>query len=336
MPLLPSTYRPPFGCANGHVQSILPVVLRRVPVVTPVRERIATPDGDFLDLDRAEFRSSRVAVLTHGLEGSSRRAYMQGMAGALVRRGWDVVAWNCRGCSGEPNRLLRAYHSGASEDLDAVVQHVQAAGRHEQVALVGFSLGGNMTLKYLGERGDAVDPRIVGAVTFSVPCDLAASSARLAAWTHRIYMRRFLRTMSDKLEAKARVFPGSLDLTGMRGMRTFAEFDERFTAPLHGFTGAGDYWARASSRQFLRSIRVPTLIVNARDDPFLAGGCYPTAEAEQSRFVHLEMPESGGHVGFITFNAPDHEYWSETRAANFLGAAIRPESGIRRAPSASV
>jgi predicted alpha/beta-fold hydrolase len=149
-------------------------------------------------------------------------------------------------------------------------------------------------------------------------------------------MRRFLRTMSDKLEAKAHVFPGKLDLAGMRGMRTFAEFDQRFTAPLHGFTGAEDYWARASSRQFLPRIRVPTLLVNARDDPFLAGGCYPTAEAEQSRLVHLELPESGGHVGFITFNARDCEYWSETRAAAFLDVATRPESGIRRAPSASV
>jgi len=318
MPVLASSYRAPFGCANGHLQSILPAVFRRVSLATPVRERIGTPDGDFLDLDRTEFQCPRVAVLSHGLEGSSQRAYMQGMAGALARRGWEVVAWNCRGCSGEPNRRLRAYHSGATEDLDAVVRHVLAAPRHEQVALIGFSLGGNMTLKYLGERGDAIDPRIIGAVTFSVPCDLAASSARLAAWTHRIYMRRFLRPMADKLEAKARLFPGRLNLSGLRAMRTFAEFDERFTAPLHGFTGAADYWARASSRQFLPSIHVPTLLVNARDDPFLAGGCFPIPEAEQSQFVRLEMPASGGHVGFLTRGHRHGEYWSETRAATFL------------------
>lgn len=317
MPLLASTYRPPFGFSNGHLQSVFPAALRRVEVVTRVRERIATADGDFLDLDRAEHGAARVAVLSHGLEGSSRQAYVQGMARALIRRGWDVLAWNFRGCSGEVNRCRRFYHSGATEDLHTVLEHVLAGGRYSHVALVGFSLGGNLTLKYLGEQAGQLDGRIIGAVAFSVPCDLASSSLRLAGWGNRIYMWRFLRTLKRKVTAKAALFPGQFDLTGLAAMRTFADFDGRFTAPLHGFADAEDYWRRASSRPFLPHIRVPTLLVNARNDPFLADGCYPVAEARQSEFLHLETPASGGHVGFISFNAR-REYWSETRAAAFL------------------
>jgi hypothetical protein len=318
MPLIASTYRVPFGFSNGHVQTIVPVLFRSVGVVTPARERIRTPDGDFLDLDRADSGSRRVAILSHGLEGNSRTAYMQGMARAFIRRGWDVVAWNFRGCSGEPNRRLQSYHSGATGDLEVALGHVLAPGRYERAALVGFSLGGNVTLKFLGEQSEAIDPRIAGAVTFSVPCDLAASSARLATRTNRIYMRRFLRTMGRKIADKARTFPGQVDLNGLAAMRTFAEFDDRFTAPIHGFAGAEDYWSRSSCRPFLAAIRVPVLIVNARNDPFLAATCFPATEAEQSPFVHLETPRSGGHIGFVTFGNGG-EYWSEARATAFLG-----------------
>lgn len=301
-------------------------------MVTPDRERIATPDGDFLDLDRASRGHSRVVVLSHGLEGSSRQTYVQGMAHALLRRGWDAVAWNCRGCSGELNHCLRFYHSGATEDLQVVLQHVLASGRYARVALVGFSLGGNMTLKYLGEQGDAIDPRVVGAVAFSVPCDLASSSVRLAAWGNQVYMRRFLRTMKRKVREKAARFPGRINLTGLDTMRTFAAFDGGITAPLHGFTDAEDYWRRASSRPWLARIRVPTLLVNARDDPFLGDACFPMQEAELNQFLHLETPAAGGHVGFVTFDGAG-EYWSEKRAATFLESVAPHPAKARASPS---
>ena len=281
------------------------------------RERIGTPDDDFLDLDATDTGASRVVILSHGLEGSSRQTYIQGMARALVKRGWDVVALNCRGCGGEPNRQLRFYHSGATDDLGTVVDHVLANGRWEQLAMVGFSLGGNMTLKYLGEQGDAVDSRIKASVALSVPFDLAGSSVRLAAWSNRVYMRRFMRTLRAKVREKATRFPGRIDLTGLDAARTFADFDGGVTAPLHGFTSARDYWARAASRPYLPRITVPTLLVNAQDDPFLSPGCFPGKEAAASDVFHFEAPRFGGHVGFVTFGRED-EYWSEARAAAFL------------------
>ncbi|MCF3648951.1 YheT family hydrolase [Synoicihabitans lomoniglobus] len=320
MPLIESTYRAPWGCANGHVQSIVPALWRRVPAVPMERVRIATPDDDFIDLDCVREGSGRVAIISHGLEGNSRQPYVQGMARALVKRGWDVIAWNCRGCSGEMNRRLRFYHSGASEDLAVVVDHALANSSWRRVALVGFSLGGNMTLKYLGERGAAVDPRIHAAATFSVPCDLAASSVRLGHWSNRLYMERFMRTLRGKVLAKAVNYPAELDTTHLAAMRTFKNFDDRYTAPLHGFTSAEDYWHRSGSVKFLAAIRVRSLLVNAHDDPFLAGECFPGNIADASEHFHLETPRHGGHVGFITRGASG-EYWSETRAAEFLETA---------------
>jgi predicted alpha/beta-fold hydrolase len=326
MPLVLSSYRAPHGFSHGHLQSVVPALFRRVRPVTTRRERIETPDRDFLDLDWTPAESSRVVVISHGLEGSSRDGYVQGMARALARRGWQVVAWNCRGCSGELNRQLRFYHSGSSDDLRTVVQHVLGQAWIREVALIGFSLGGNMTLKFLGEEAEAIDPRIVGAVAFSVPCDLAASSIRLEAAENRIYMERFLRSLRQKVRAKAERFPGTMDLGGLHAIRTFRQFDDRFTAPLHGFADAEDYWAKAGSQAFLRRVRIPALLVNARDDPFLAGGCFPVEEAETNPWFFLEMPRSGGHVGFVTWGS-DGEYWSETRAAEFLETVALRESG---------
>lgn len=305
------------------MQTIWAALFRQVEALPMRRERMETADGDFVDLD--VFRDGRagprgVAILLHGLEGNSRKPYIQGMARALARRGWDVVAWNFRGCSGEPNRLLRSYHSGETGDIGAVVARVLADLQPRRIALVGFSLGANVTLKFLGELGDAAPPELWRAVAISVPCDLASSAAALARRQNALYMRRFLRTMIAKAREKHRRFPGSLDLSGVWRMRTFAQFDDRFTAPIHGFADAKDYWRRCSSRPSLTRIRIPTLILNARNDPFLAPECFPVREAEQNPALHLEMPATGGHVGFVTFGAGG-EYWSETRVAEFLEGA---------------
>ena len=305
-------YRPPWPARNGHLQSVWASQVRRVPRVAYRRETLGLPDGDVLDLDRAHAPggSRRVALVAHGLEGSSERTYVRGMALALVRRGWDVVAWNLRGCSGRPNRLLRAYHSGATEDLDAVVQHVRA---YETIGLVGFSLGGNLTLKYVGDAGAAIDPRIVAAVGISVPVDLAGSSEVMARPSRRPYMVRFMRSLVAKAEEKATRFPDAPSVAGMRRMRTFRDFDGRFTAPVHGFASADDYWARASALPVLEHVGVPTLLVNALDDPFLAPTCYP--RDVPNPLFRLLAPEHGGHVGFLT---PGPEAWSETVAATWL------------------
>lgn len=322
MPLLSSsTYQPPPGLGNGHLQTILPALFRRVPLVTRERERITTPDGDFLDLDwNLEAASSRLVILSHGLEGESRNAYVQGMAGAFQRAGWNILAWNFRGCSGEPNHRLTSYHSGATGDLETVIQHASASIRPSQIALIGFSIGGNITLKYLGDRGDTVDSAIIGAVTYSVPCDLASSSRRLEGLIQRLYMRRFLVGLRPKIREKMARFPGQIDDVGLNAMRTFREFDGAYTAPLHGFRDAEDYWQQSSCQSVLSRITRPALLVNAGNDPFLAPGCFPREAAKQNPFLHLEIPRSGGHLGFISRHT-QNEYWSEFRAVEFLTEA---------------
>jgi len=330
MPLVrSSSYAPPLGVRNPHLQTIVAGRVRRVDGVRYDRERISTPDGDFLDLDWSRVGADRVAVISHGLEGSADRAYVRGMVRTLNRRGWDALAWNLRGCSGEPNRRLRLYHSGATEDLDAVVQ--RALADYDHVALVGFSLGGNMTLKYLGERGDTAP--VDRAVALSVPVDLAASSVALARWENGLYMRYFLRSLRRKVHVKAQQFPGEVSTDGLAAIRDFQGFDDRYTAPIHGFEDADDYWRQSSSKQFLDAIRVPTLLINAADDPFLTPDCYPTEIAQRSDHFWLEMPRHGGHVGFVTFGH-DGAYWSEERTADFLDGqteSTTAESSRRRA-----
>ena len=314
MPVLDSRFRPPPLLGGGHVQTILPVLLPRRLALTFTRTRLELTDGDFLDLDWARAGHARLAVIAHGLEGSSTQQYVRGMAATLHADGWDVLAWNFRGCGGEPNRLLRAYHSGDTADLAAVLAH--AAADYARLALVGFSLGGNVVLKYLGEAPP--HPAITTAAAISVPLDLASSARALDERRgNRLYLRRFLVPLIAKIEAKARAFPGELNTDGLRAMRSFQEFDDRFTGPLHGFRGAADYWQRSSARQFLPGITTPTLILNARNDPFLTADSMPEPEAAANPALFLETPESGGHVGFLDF-ARGVQPWSERRVAEFF------------------
>ncbi len=286
-----------------------------------VRERIGTPDEDFLDIDWSVVGARRLAILSHGLEGNSNRWYMRQMAGTLNREGWDVLAWNYRGCSGEPNRTFRFYHSGATDDLDVVIRHALWQDRYDTIVLVGFSLGGNITLKYLGERGRALHPAIVAGVAFSVPCDLRSSAYKLALPSNKVYMGRFLTTLREKVRRKMEAFPDQISDEGLDTIASFLEFDDRYTAPIHGFRDAEDYWARASSRPFLDGIAVPALLVNAKDDPFLAEPCYPVAEARHSSTFFLEIPSSGGHVGFLAVGSASR-YWMGARVVAFLAENI--------------
>jgi len=314
MPVIPSTFRAPFLLRNGHVQTILPVLLRRRVLAAFARQRLELADGDFLDLDWLRCGAPRVAILAHGLEGSSTQTYIRGMAAALARAGWDALAWNFRGCSGEPNRLPRAYHSGETGDLHAVI--ARAALDYPAIALIGFSLGGNVILKYLGEA--PAHPAIRAAVAVCAPIDLAACARQLdERRSNRIYLRRFLASLIEKIEAKAMLFPGIVDAAGARQMRSFQQFDDRYTGPLHGFRDAADYWTQASSRQFLPHITVPTLLLQPRNDPFLAPEAYPWREAEANPHLFLEAPDSGGHVGFLDL-AHGLQPWSERRCVEFL------------------
>ena len=314
MPVIRSQFNPPWLLRNAHLQTVLPVILRRGTRVGYERERLELPDSDFLDLDWLPAASERVAILSHGLEGSSRDATIRSMACALQRSGWNVLAWNYRGCSGELNRLPRLYHSGETGDLALVVEH--AARRFSCLALIGCSLGGNLVLKYLGEAPP--HGAVACAAALSVPLDLAASARALdQRLANRIYLRRLIASLIRKVRAKARHFPQRIDASQARGIHGFEDFDGRFTAPVHGFRDAEDYWTKCSSRQFLSEITIPTLILSARDDPFLTRDCFPFAEAEASARLFLEAPEVGGHLGFLS-SLNCEETWAEKRVVEFL------------------
>lgn len=317
MPVIASRFRPASFLGNGHVQTILPVLLPRRLTLTFERERLELPDGDFLDLDWKRSSHPRLAILAHGLEGCSTQTYIRGMAAALASAGWDVLAWNFRGCSGEPNRLRRAYHSGETDDLRAVVARAESA--YDRMALIGFSLGGNVVLKYLGEAPP--HRAVMAGAAVSAPIDLAACARKLdQKWSNRLYLRRFLTSLAMKIEEKARLLPAQLDATGVRRLGTFQEFDDRYTAPLHGFRDAADYWARSSARPLLPRITVPALLLNARNDPFLAPEAYPWPEAENNAHFFLDAPESGGHVGFLDLRN-GLQPWFEQRIVEFLAEA---------------
>lgn len=321
MPLITSSsYHAPLLLKKGHACTIYAALYRSAPKLFPERQTINTPDGDFMDVDvnaaEAEDRKPVTVILLHGLEGSSDAHYMRAMASICLAQGWNTIRVNFRGCSGRPNHTERSYHSGASDDLDVVVQWAETKYPNEHFVLIGFSLGGNVCLKYLGEGGRRAS--VVGGVAVSVPCDLNGSSKVLAKWINRIYMRRFMKDLVKKLELKNQNLGTDFDISTFRKMKTFAEFDGAYTAPVHGFASAEDYWTRSSSLQFLDQIDVPTLLINAKDDPFLSKRCFPETIARNSDFFYLETPGDGGHVGFLTSVLQRSYSWQESRAVEFL------------------
>lgn len=308
-------YSPPFFLFNAHLETIYPALFRRVILKGRKRERITTPDDDFLDLDWYTQSSDKLVIIQHGLEGSSDRAYILGMAKAFFNDGYDVLAWNFRGCSGEVNKQLRFYHSGATDDLHTVISHAEKTNRYNAIFLIGFSLGGNVTLKYLGE--DKVSPLIKRAVAFSVPIDLYSSCKKISMPSNRIYAQRFIRSLKAKIRQKAAVMPGQLNTSLLPTIKSLVDFDNAYTAPLHGFKDAVDYYTRCSAINFLTAIKVPTLLVNTKNDPFLSSECFPSNVEPANENVTLEFPLRGGHVGFMQLGA-NGLYWSEKRALEWL------------------
>ena len=315
--LLQSTYETQFPVASGHLETILPYFLRRVVPVDFQRERLVTDDGDFLDLDWLKSGQSRLAVLSHGLEGCSRSNYIQGLTQTLAQQGFDVLAWNNRGCGGETNNLLKMYHSGASDDLARVLNHVFKTTSYPDIYLVGFSMGGNITLKYMGEEGDQISPRIRSAVVVSVPVHLGDCAVALSNGFSKVYSRNFILRLTKKMKIKQEQFPDiDLEVAKLRKIWDFKSFDDKVTAPMHGFENAEDYWEKSSSYHWLDKIKAKVLIVNALNDPYLMGRCYPINELRTHPMVDLEIPERGGHVSFMkkSFN----DTWVEQRIVDRL------------------
>ncbi len=257
-------------------------------------------------------------VISHGLEGSSDKYYVRRTADYFHQRGWDIAAWSCRSCSGEMNRLPRFYHHGETKDLGYTVGNVLDRS-YQEVILFGYSMGASMSLKYLGEKQR--DKRIIGAITFSVPCNLKESSDRLREKENHVYEKRFLDKLIEKIKLKAQMFPDQIDLSGLEELDNFDHFHERYTAPLHGFRDAADFFEQSTCDQFLSNITVPVLIVNALNDPMLGDKCNPRDIARESKSVHLETPKHGGHAGFL-ISAFKRYSWMEIRSEKFLNEVI--------------
>ncbi|MEK6783199.1 MAG: alpha/beta fold hydrolase [Bacteroidota bacterium] len=311
-----SLYKRPSILFHAHLETIYPALLRKVDFIPYERERITTPDQDFLDLDWLKQGSFRLVILSHGLEGNTSRAYVRGMAKAFFLAGYDVMAWNYRGCSEEMNRNLRFYHSGATDDLDVVIQYVNKKKVYSEISLIGFSLGGNLTLKYLGEKGSQLPASLKKAVVFSVPMDLHMSCLKISTRSNWMYSKRFLLSLKRKVIQKSKHLP-ELNTHGIDVITNLMEFDDKFTAPIHGFKNAIDYYGKSSSIHFLHGIAIPTLIINAKNDPFLSKECFPSYDAIQNPSLRMDYSEFGGHVGFTLFTQ-NGLYWSELKALAFI------------------
>ncbi|UKM64442.1 alpha/beta fold hydrolase [Flavobacteriaceae bacterium GSB9] len=315
MPIIDSTYKPRFYFKNGFISTVYSGLIRRVSIKQQ-RERITLEDGDFLDLDwsHSKAKTSKLIILLHGLEGNGQRPYMTGTAKLFNEHGVDAVCVNFRGCSGEDNLKFSSYHSGFTEDLDAVIQHILKAENYSEIYLKGISLGANIILKYLGER-DAVPPQVKASVAVSVPCYLTGSAKALHTFKNKLYHDRFLKHLVKKLKLKQGKYSEILTAEDLKSIQTLSDFDTVYTAKAHGFKSAQDYYQKSSSLQFLNNIKVPTLIINALNDSFLSPECYPVKEAKKNKHLYLEMPKYGGHAGFVDKN---NVYYNEQKALEFM------------------
>ncbi len=317
MPLVLSpSYRASLLLRNAHVNTLWGAY---APAGIPAysRERIRTPDEDFLDLDWVRRGSESLLVICHGIVGSSRSPYVCSLAERATEAGLDVLAWNCRGCSGEPNCTSRLYHSGATEDLETVLQCVRSKGVYSSTALVGFSLGANLVLKYLGEARHGSRPSVSAAVAVSAPCNLEAASLKMEAPGNYLYSRHIVSHIHRRIKLKHQKYPALIATSRLRLCKTIRQCDEEYIAPLHGFKCAQDYYQKCSAAQFLSGITVPTLILNSRDDPFLGPACHPVNEVRDLQRVWLELSDYGGHVAFAQFSRR-FPRWQDERILQFL------------------
>jgi len=315
MPVLEvNDYQCALWLRNPHVNTIIPALTRSVDGVSYQRSRLDTSDGDFIDVDWSTIGSKKLVVILHGLEGNSDRHYIRGIAKLYNEAGWDALALNHRGCSGTPPRTSQIYHGGYTTDLRYVIS--EYGDSYDEITLVGFSLGGNMVLKYLGEEGRSAINNITSAVAISVPVDLIDGSIALKKTQNQLYILRFLRSLKEKVRSAEHLYEDRIDLAKVYAARNFDDFDNHMTAPMLGFSTAQEFYKFASCRPYLSDIQVPTLLVNALDDTFLGDNCYPTDIANSNDNFFLKMPRNGGHVGFKS-KWKENFLWSERTALDF-------------------
>lgn len=319
MPIIAPSYKPSFFFKKSFVSTVYSGMFRKV-ALEQERERITLRDKDFIDLDWSfsENKSNKLIILLHGLEGNGQRPYMTGPAKLFNDNSIDAVCVNFRGCSGEDNLKYRSYHSGATEDLEDIIEHIIKTKHYTHIYFHGISLGANVVCKYLGERDD-VPSQIKAAIAVSVPCDLNGSCLELHTLKNRLYSIRFLKHLKNRLKNKVDKFPNKLPFDDYNTIKNLKQFDDVYTSRAHGFRDGMDYYKQSSCLQFLPNIKTPTLIINALNDSFLSPECYPVKEAKANNSLHLEMPDYGGHVGFVD---KKNVYYNEKRALEFVSSTF--------------
>lgn len=322
MPILSSNFLPTIPFRNGHFNTMYrPLFMKGS--VNYDRERLYTWDNDFIDLDFSKVDSKTLAVLIHGLEGSSSSSYITTTIKHLNDKHLDAVCFNLRGCSGEDNNLLATYHSGKTEDVNFVINHILDTYNYDNIVIIGFSLGGNLTLKYIGEKGTNLPSEIKSGIACSVPIDIASAEKEMDKLKNKLYIEVFFKTMKNKILEKAHKHPEfQLDKDKLFKATKFKHLEHLYTVPVFGFESPEDYWQKASSKPYISAISKPTLLINAKDDTFLSKKCYPKKEAKNSENFFLEITKYGGHCGFMSSFKPSENTWLEERIARFINKNI--------------
>lgn len=310
------SFQPIFVLRNKHINTLYRYAFSNTK--TPFkRQRITTHDNDFIDLDFKQQNADKIVVVIHGLEGSSDSGYIHTIADTLSKAHFDICAFNMRSCSGEPNKLLSSYHSGKTEDLLEVISFLEKNYNYKQIHIIGYSLGGNLTLKFMGEFANRMPQSIVSAVGVSVPCDLEGSVISISKYS--LYENGFLKTLKEKAIQKSIQFPNSgIDVEKIKQCTNFYEFDDLYTAPIHGFKNAKEYWKTSSCKQFIPKIKLPTLLISSKDDPFLNAACFPIKEAQENKHFTFIQTKYGGHLGFITGFKTQNQRWLENTILAFI------------------
>ncbi len=303
----------PFYLFNSYLETLYPYFTTKVCQVAYTRERLELPDGDFVDLDWVQNEGDRLVIISHGFEGNSKDHFIEKVAASLARQGYSILVWHYRSCSGELNRLPRLYHHGDTGDLGTVINHAVSMNRFNAIHLAGFSMGGNLVINYLGS---SFTKQVAAAVVFSTAMDLDKANDRLSSGFNRLIQKQFFKKFKQKVARKQRQFPDKIDRKVLEQTTNLVALFEEVVVPLHGFSSMTDYFTKWSSLQYLQSVQIPLLIVNAKNDPLLSPACYPYDQCEASTNVFLETPRYGGHVGF-TWKDQD-ELWYVKRIAEFF------------------
>lgn len=321
MPLIYTTYKAPWYFKNGHLQTVYGSTFRKISQPKYQREQLDTPDGDFLFLDWIKNNNKKLAIITHGMCGSSNETHVKGLVNALSAIHYDVLALNFRGSNDIPNRTWKTYHSGETDDLRFVINEILCRNEYEAIVLTGYSLGGNIILKYLGEQSDQISPLIKRAAVMSVPCDLDGCDLALQKGINKLYLWKFQKDLHKLLKNKVLQYPDKFSYEAFKKAFSLGDYANVYIAPAFGFKDADDYHTKSSSLQYLHKIKIPTLLLQAKDDAFLSASCYPTDIAEKSPYLTLEISQNGGHVGFTRFDK-DKYSWADLRLRAFLDGKV--------------